>query len=225
MHKLARSVSHGLIALLTILMPIGALDAQSSSQPDSDVRQFQILGVAIGMDPASVRAELSRRGFQIGADNTDTMGFDYALQSAMHDRNPAHQMRQSRTRIRSMNGRTSTNLSVMVEFIDMPDGASAGRISLSVTDRSADKSHMRADVMRRYGNPTVARDSLGSAWWCRRTETACSRVGHTDTTLEYSEVDQQILILDDVNRLNRERTAYILREVERVYPNKRPVFQ
>jgi hypothetical protein len=112
----------------------------------------------------------------------------------------------------------------MVSFIDMPEGALASEVSYSLDAEKTQTISMRDGVMRKYGKPTVARDSLGSAFWCRRSEPKCVRVDHSDTILEFSDVSGITLKLIDEPRLRAERDTIIAAEVDRMYPLQRPSF-
>lgn len=198
--------------------------AVAQSARAHDPREFDVAGVRIGMSPAEARNALVARGYTVGADNTDTMGYHYWLESALRERNSAHPYPQSVRRVRGFTGSGPAGETIVVSFHDTPSGAQVREVSLGIDPRRTDTSGVRRDVMAKYGQPTVARDSLASAWWCRSTEIRCDRVGYTDTVLEFSETGGVTIRLTDENRMRRETDAAIAAEVDRRYPRRAASF-
>ena len=112
----------------------------------------------------------------------------------------------------------------MVEFAATPPGSVVSSVGFSIDREIAQTDRVRADVLAKYGRPTVARDSLGSAWWCRDSESDCDRVSHTDTVLEFSDKHGITIRLTDVNRMRRETNAAIVAEVDQRYPKRAASF-
>lgn len=191
---------------------------------NGDPRHFDVAGVRIGMSPAEARAALVGRGYTVGADNTDTMGYSYWLGTALRERNPDHPYPNSQQRVRGFSATGPSGERMVLEFHDTPTGAQVRQVNLSLGGGRTETSGVRQSVMEKYGRPTVARDSLGSAWWCRRSETRCDRVGYTDTVLEFSDVGGITIRLSDENRMRRETDATIAAEVDRRYPRRAASF-
>lgn len=202
-----------------VAAPVTAQSASSVSASD-DPRNFDIAGVRIGMSPTEARTALVERGYTVGADNTDTMGYTYRLETALRERNPKHPNPSSISRVRAFTASGTSGEQMVVEFHDTSFGAQVRQASLTIGKGRTETQGVRAQVMAKYGQPTVARDSLGSAFWCRRSETRCERVGHTDTVLEFSDAYGVSLRLADENRMRRETDAVIAAEVDRRYPRR-----
>lgn len=152
------------------------------------------------------------------------MGYSYRLETALRERNPEHPYPSSRQRVRGFTATGPSGERMVVEFHDTPAGAQVRDANLSIGGGRSETVGVRQSVMEKYGRPTVARDSLGSAWWCRRSETRCDRVGYTDTVLEFSDVGGVMIRLSDENRIRRETDATIAAEVDRRYPRRAASF-
>ena len=216
------------LTMLSCAAPVTAAPALAQSvgpaSTNDDPRYFDVAGVRIGMSPAEARATLVARGYTVSADNTDTMGYYYRLETALRERNPEHPYPNSRQRVRGFTATGPSGERMVLEFHDTPDGAQVRQVNLSLGGGRTETSGVRQTVMEKYGRPTVARDTLGSAWWCRRSETRCDRVGYTGTVLEFSDVGGVTIRLSDENRMRRETDATIAAEVDRRYPRRAASF-
>ena len=94
------------LAMASCATPLAAAPvfAQTASpaSADGDPRHFDIAGVRIGMSHAEARAALVARGYTVSADNTDTMGYSYRLETALRERNPEHPYPNSQQRVRGL---------------------------------------------------------------------------------------------------------------------------
>ncbi|WP_379920505.1 hypothetical protein [Erythrobacter sp. R86502] len=202
------------VATTTLAQP------SASAAQKGDPRQFDIAGVMIGMSPVEARAALKARGYAVGADNTDKSDYHALLTKKLREREPSLPYASEGIHIRHFSGEGPAGEQVIVSFSETPSGNRVSEVSLSLNSNRIDASRMRGDVMAKYGKPTIARDSLGSTWWCRSSETRCDRVGYTDTVLEFSDVAGVTLRLVDDNRMRRETDTAIAAEVERRYPRR-----
>ena len=194
------------------------------SSSNGDPRNFDVAGVRIGMNPSEARKALTERGYKVSADITDTMDYNSQLENALRERNPEHPYPRSKQRVRGFTATGPSGEQAILSFHETSSGAQMREINLSLNAARTDTSGVRQSILEKYGRPTVARDSLGSAWWCRSLETRCDRVGYTDTVLEFSDVHGVTIRLTDENRFRRETDATIAAEVDRRFPKKTASF-
>lgn len=163
--------------------------AQTVSNAESsprDIEQFDVAGVRLGMTPEDARAALRAAGFKIIYEGQDTMTYRASLDSALRKRNPMHQSATHEKRIRYLTVRGLADEKVSVDFMDTELGNRVSEVSLNIDPASVNSAEITRRVMQQYGRPTVASDSLGSAFWCSRNERRCDRGGYSRPMLEYS---------------------------------------